>query len=357
MTSIHRLTITNGRHFESLSIEPCSGINLIVGPNASGKTSILEAIHILAHGKSFRSSCLDDVIHKNQNIMTLFTELTADRVQDFQSLSPQLGLQKARKQSLLFHLNQNEVHSIKALTDYLPIQLITTESTRFFTDGPKLRRDFLAWGLFYSNENYYPVWKKYQRALTQRNHCLKHKYSFSDIKFWDIQLIEAAERLDTYYLEYLTSFKPVFYAILKTFLPNHHLNLDYDRGWPLNSDLQSALLITQEKSYALGYTVVGSHRLDLQLHINENEAQNTLSRGQLKLASYALSLAQGLTLKQMTQKTPIYLIDDLTSELDLQRQALVFDILNSINAQVFITSILPIEPLIEIGHLKQFDLS
>ena len=356
MAAIHRLHMINCRHFDNLLIEACTGINLITGPNASGKTTILEAIYVLAHGKSFRASSLDDVIHKKHDAMTLFAHLFQPDASSLHSQSPQLGLKKARNQVLNLRLNQEDARSIKLLTEQLPIQLITTESTRFFTDGPKLRRDFLAWGLFYTNEDYFRLWKLHQRALAQRNQALKFKLPAADLKFWSIQLVEAAEKLDIFYQNYLKVFELTLVSILKKFLPHVDLKLYYDRGWPMDMSLEESLLHALDKSYALGYTTVGSHRLDIQLYVDHKEAHHVLSRGQLKLASYGLSLAQGLVLKKISQKSPIYLIDDLTAELDSTRQAFVLNALESLNAQVFVTSIEPMHHTFQPQLLKHFSL-
>jgi len=336
MTTIKKLNLTNCRHFESFSIVPCSNLNLITGANASGKTTILEAIYVLAHGKSFRTSTLDTIIKKNEDMVTIFSEIGALDSSDEQE---QVGLQKIRGQSINLHINKEAIKSIKKLTEKLPIQLITTESTRFFTDGPKLRREFLAWGLFYTNENYYACWRSYQRALAQRNRVLKNKQHPDDLRIWDNTFIESANHLDQFNKAYLSLFEPIFYQILSDFLPGLDLTLLYNRGWSEDVTLDQALQADLDKSYALGYTTKGQHRLDLQLIIDNKEAQHVLSRGQLKMASYALSLAQGLVLKKLTGKAPVYLIDDLSAELDQNRQKLVFELLNTLNSQIFVTSI------------------
>lgn len=350
INAITQLTLNNCRHFSNRTIEPCPGLNLITGPNASGKTTILEAIYVLAHGKSFRTSVLDRVIKHHQQVMTLF----AIKTNTYDNIDIKLGLQKVKDGALKLHKNQEAIKSIKQFTEQLPVQLITTESTRFFTDGPKLRRDFLAWGLFYTNEEYYKYWRQYQRALAQRNRALKLKLPVNDLQLWDLQLVEAAEKLDMFYVAYLDIFKPVFDTILQQFLPDLDLDLVYDRGWCFEMPFERALKQSLDKSYALGYTTVGSHRLDVQLYIKEKEAQNVLSRGQLKMASYALSLAQGMVLKQITQEAPIYLIDDLSAELDQVRQRLVFETLSILNAQVFVTSIEPIGVGLEFPAIKSF---
>ena len=120
--------------------------------------------------------------------------------------------------------------------------------------------------------------------------------------------------------------------------------------------LQEALSLTLDKSYALGYTLVGPHRLDLQLYVAQKEVQNVLSRGQLKLSSYALSLAQGVVLKKLSHQSPIYLIDDLSAELDKTRQGLVLQILKSLNSQVFVTSIEPLCYQMDFQSQKSFSL-
>jgi len=156
MSQFNLLQLTHCRHFAEYAYRPCSGLNIITGPNASGKTTLLESMYVLAHGKSFRASQLDLVVRQQQPAMTLFAEKSISTdAEPGHDGAMQLGLQKIRGGELKLHINHEKVKSIKSITEQLPIQLITTESSRLFTDGPKMRRDFLAWGLFYTDATYY----------------------------------------------------------------------------------------------------------------------------------------------------------------------------------------------------------
>ena len=354
MALVSKLTLSNVRNFPHKTIELCSSINVITGQNAAGKTTILEALYLLAHGKSFRTSVLDKVINRHADLMTIYAEVGEQN--DINQEHSRCGFQKSREQKARYQLNQEPIKSVKLLTEQLPLQLITTESTRFFTDGPKLRRDFLAWGLFYTNSDYYALWKQYQRVLAQRNRALKQNLAMQDIAIWDEGFIQTATQIDLLYQQYIQQFTPLFNDIIQSFLPELDLSLHYSKGWDEQLDLSEALQQTLNKAYALGYTPVGIHRADFQLICDHKEAQDVLSRGQLKLASYALSLTQGLLLKQLTGKVPIYLIDDLAAELDATRQKLVFDRLNKLNSQILVTSIEPIQVIDQFNDYRIFPL-
>jgi DNA replication and repair protein RecF len=340
MAILRKLHLQSFRHFDSFSLEATPGINAIIGPNASGKTSVLEAIYLLAHGKSFRAAQCDTAIQHGQGSFTVFAEVYSG-VAPADAEPVSLGLQKSCSQPVKLRLDQAPTKSIRHFTEHLPIQLMTTQSSRYFTDGPKNRRDFLSWGLFYTDPGFYPHWRAYQRALSQRNRALKQNQSLEMLQCWDLILAEAGEAIDALYQDYLTELTPIFDATMHHFLPEVSATLHYARGWDEECSLLAALSRAYERSSLLGYTTVGLHRCDLPVMVLGKPAQDHLSRGQLKLASYALAIAQGQLLKARTGQCPIYLIDDIAAELDSSKQALVLDALESLSAQVFLAAIEP----------------
>ena len=332
MAILTRLDFQNFRHFDQFSLRAPPGLTIISGPNASGKTSLLEAIYLLAHGKSFRTTYVDTIIKHDVTMLTLFA--TGESIEDFT-----MGYQKQRQQKVRLKVNQEPVKSIRYLTQHLPLQLMTTQSARYFTDGPKLRRDFLAWGLFYTQPTFYHHWQQYQRALSQRNRDLKKCYISDTLGCWDTLLVEHGEAIDQLYQAYIQQLAEPLKTLLDDFLPGISLQLSYTRGWDASLSLTAALEQSIDKSLMVGYTTVGVHRCDLRMLCDGVEAQDCLSRGQLKLASYALSIAQGILLNRLTGQCPIYLIDDLTAELDQWKQKSVLQALGALDAQVFLTMI------------------
>jgi DNA replication and repair protein RecF len=309
--------------------------NIFFGENGAGKTSLLEAIYYLGMGRSFRTHLTSRVIeHDQPSLMLTATIYKEESNQSF------IGLERMRGGERTIKLDREIQASIAPIARLIPLQLISVDSYRYFSDGPKERRSFLDWGVFHMNTEFLALWQSYNRVLKQRNAALKSGFSQSDVSIWNNEYIQLSEDIDALRTIYIEAFKTIYNEILLQLLPCfNNIEIRYKRGWTKDRALQSLLNEHFLRDSAFGYTQDGPHRADLQLYIDKCPADDILSQGQLKLAAYALHLAQGILLKQQTGKAPIYLIDDLPSELDIQKQTLILDIIKNLNAQVFITGI------------------
>jgi len=190
------------------------------------------------------------------------------------------------------------------------------------------------------NTEFLSLWQGYNRVLKQRNMALKNQLPKSEVTVWDDEYIQLSNTIDSLRTKYIDEFKTIYQHIISQLLPSFDaIEMRYKRGWSKERALKDLLNEHINRDLVFGYTQDGPHRADFQLYVNSCPADDILSQGQLKLAAYALHLAQGVLLKDQTNKTPIYLIDDLPSELDTKKQVLVLDILKNLNAQVLITSI------------------
>ena len=292
---------------------------------------MLEAIYLLSRGKSFRSTKTNKLIQQQQGKFTVFASLSDKNT---------IGLERITNKTR-FLLNGDKVVSINQIAPHIPTQLITTKSYRYFTDGPKVRRNFLNWGLYYFDPSFLSSWKENQKALAQRNAGLKQRGGIKHIDPWTELYLQTALQINQNYVSYIEELQPLFSRLIHSFLPNISLELSYNPGWPKDEPLNEILAKNQDADYRLGFTQYGIHRADLEITYNKSTALHFLSQGQLKLASYALILAQGQLLDQKTQNTPIYLIDDLSAELDDEKQALVISSIAKLKSQCFITAIDP----------------
>lgn len=333
LVNITSLQITQLRNIRNIQIECAPQFNLFFGDNAAGKTSVLEAIYYLSTGKSFRTHHHNHVIQQSEDQLMLFAHLHSN------DMSLQIGLQRLRDGSLQIRFNEETLHSIAEISYALPIQFIGSDSHCILSEGPKYRRQFLDWGLFYTNPFFYSQWKTFQKILTQRNAALKARAPRNELLIWNEQFVKAGEALNVLRKAYLDDFLPVFNKIAFVLLENVSILIDYLPGWDRNITLETCLNQNVSRETMIGHSLYGPHRADLVLTANELPVQDGLSQGQQKLVSYALRLAQGLYLQSCTSKTPIYLIDDLPSELDPKKRILVTEILVSLCAQVFITGI------------------
>lgn len=320
-------------HKQSLQLSP--SFNIFVGDNGAGKTSLLEAIYYLGMGRSFRTHLTSRVVEHSQDSLMLTASIIEQSGRD-----SFVGIERMRGGERTIKLNREIQTSIAPIAHMIPLQLISVDSYRYFSDGPKERRSFLDWGVFHMNSEFLALWQSYNRVLKQRNTALKSNLPQSEVSIWDNEYICLSEDIDALRAIYINAFKKIYNDIFLKLLPCFNTaEIRYKRGWMKDRALKGLLNEHFSRDLAFGYTQEGPHRADLQLYIDKCPADDILSQGQLKLAAYALHLAQGVLLKQQTGKTPIYLIDDLPSELDTKKQSLVLDIIKELNAQVFITAI------------------
>ncbi|PIZ05021.1 MAG: DNA replication/repair protein RecF [Gammaproteobacteria bacterium CG_4_10_14_0_8_um_filter_38_16] len=347
--SIVTLQISNLRNITSASIECSKHFNLFFGDNGAGKTSILEAVHCLSMGKSFRTSSQEHIIHHGENAFALFINFLHNNAKI------PIGIQRSRDGNTKIRINEESLSSATAISSYLPVQFIGSASHRILTDGPKSRRQFLDWGLFYTQPAFFQAWKSFQKCLHHKNAALKAHAPQDEIAVWNNELAITGTALHEMREQYIQQFLPFFKDIMSVLLKEVDIQLSYSAGWDSKTSLISALSKNMFREYHLGYTLHGPHRADLIVSVDNLPAQEVLSQGQQKLVAYALRLSQGLHFQSLTSRSPIYLIDDLPSELDATKRSLVTNILSTIEAQVFITGIksTDLEQILMLNHTNR----
>lgn len=303
---------------------------MIIGPNGGGKTSILEAIHMLCVGRSFRSPVSKQIVQYEQDKLTVFGRFANDTA---------VGVEKQRQGRSRVRINQQEQANLAELVSIQPLQLIDAASFALLDDSPQYRREFLNWGVFHVEHEFFHHWQTYQRALKQRNQVCRQRGSLQVLQSWDLQCLSAGNQLTTYQANYLNVFKSQFDEVWQQLSSDLHINMELYQGWSSDIDLAAALERDRQLDYDQGYTHSGPHRADVKITTEKGLIKHHFSRGQKKLLLFALKLAQGLLLYKQTQKSCLYLIDDLAAELDKHHRELLLSLLDSISAQVFITAV------------------
>ncbi|WP_165680670.1 DNA replication/repair protein RecF [Metapseudomonas otitidis] len=333
--SLSRVTVTAVRNLHPVTLSPSPRINIIHGDNGSGKTSLLEAIYLLGLARSFRSNKLQPVIQHDQPACTVFGQ-----VELLEGRSSSLGISRERNGEFQIRIDGQNAKSAAQLAETLPLQVINPDSFRLLEGSPKIRRQFLDWGVFHVEPRFLPAWQRLQKALRQRNSWLRHGTLDAVLQaVWDRELTLASAEIDGYRRTYIQALKPVFERTLQELVQIEGLTLSYYRGWDKDKELAEVLATSLLRDQQLGHTQAGPQRADLRLRLGGHNAAEILSRGQQKLVVCALRIAQGHLLNQAKHGQCIYLVDDLPSELDEQHRRALCRLLDELDCQVFITCV------------------
>jgi DNA replication and repair protein RecF len=333
--SLIELNINNLRNIVATSLTLHPRYNFIHGSNGSGKTSILEALYLVSHGRSFRSRYITPLINEHANTMSIFA-----RFNDNASIS----IQKNSTGSTQVKLNQNPCLRCSELAEFLPCQLLDADIFQIIDAGSAFRREVLDWGMFHvkhssllQNDNYHALWINYRRILKQRNTLLRQHAAKNEFEVWDQQLSVLSEQLNVMRAEYHAQLAQVFDMFLKK-LTNIECSLHYYKGWGKQDPDKSLANVLNEQFHSDQqrlYTQSGAHQADLIFKLPMLNAKQTLSRGQQKIILIALKFAQAYILN----KPCMYLLDDLPAELDNKHVEKVMQSLELLPGQFFITTI------------------
>jgi DNA replication and repair protein RecF len=330
---LNTLEVRNFRNFEQASLTFAPGLNLVTGANASGKTSLLEAIYYLGRVRSFRTSVADQPIRYEQGAFRLVGRVAAGM-----GIPVVVGIERSEARYTV-HLGGKPVRRLSDLAGNFPVQVFSSDTISVLNGGPRTRRHTLDWALFHVEHRYRDTWQRYTRALRQRNAALRARVSNTEVKAWDAELLEAGREIDAFRRDYLEQLSPYLRSEIDGLLPGSELSIHYLQGWPATSSLAESLAAGLERDLVQGYTHCGPHRADFRLLLDGHPVAAHCSRGQQKSVLLGLMLAQ-VCFQQATGGTAgAFLLDDLTSELDEAHQSRVLQALRRLNAQVFVTAI------------------
>ncbi len=327
--AICSLEVQHFRNLKDIHIRPQPGFNYIIGPNGSGKSSLLEAIYCLGRGKSFRTHKTNRLICEGCSSFTVLAHV--------KQLNRQftIGMQRERGKSSI-KLAGRYITRSSELTQAFPVAVLEPGLHRLIEEGPEYRRKFLDWGVFHVEHGFHQIWNNYRRALAQRNAALRSRSPRAAITNWDRELVQAACHLDQarqHYLKNLMNYVP---AYSQKFGDLSAVRITYQQGWREGETYADYLATQYDSDRERGFTQFGPHRADLRIRIQGVDAREYLSRGQQKILVALLVLAQCEQMK--TQNTSVVvLVDDLPSELDMEKRNILMQSLKESGAQIFLT--------------------
>lgn len=321
---ISRIKLYNFRSYELFETELGPNGTVIVGPNGTGKTNLLEAIYVALRGASFRGSLGDCMRHgQSQTIIQLETD---DAVRRLQLLRSEHG-------SISKDFTINDRHSKVLSRQYRPpVVLFEPNELRLITSSPQRRREFIDGLLSRLDTTYDTQLRAFQRTLSQRNELLKRHTETSalwrDHLFaWDIKFVQLAQAITAARTHFLytheTRLRQLYCSLSGADTP---LSIDYLPSVPLRHYKQSLLdRLQRARDYEIttGHTSAGPHREDFSLSLHNQPAVKVASRGELRTIMLAFKLLELELQTEQAKSRPLILMDDVFSELDATREQLL----------------------------------
>ena len=322
------------RNFAKIDITPSPHLNIIYGNNGSGKTSLLEAIYYLGRARSFRTA-------KNHHLIANDCEdfICFGKIKSPEKTYHNLGIQRRRHDQNI-KINGEVLQRTSDLARLLPMQVINNDVHHLIDGGPKIRRQFLDWGIFHSVPEYGLITKKYRQILNQRNAALKAHWQQTQIRHWDEGLIELGLKIDALRQEYVQKLSVELKLVFQDSFNLPPVQLHYRQGWDQACTFEEALNNGWEADYRRGLTHQGPHKAELSIRSDQRDLKDYVSRGQQKIISTLLVLAQIQLFSAVGQQQEhlVLLIDDLPSELDHQFAEYFLKKIQATQSQLFVTT-------------------
>lgn len=326
-----QLKADNFRRFTKLSLSTSDRLNLFVGANAAGKTSLLEMIYCLNRGKSFRGSAHQDLLGPAKPQWTVFGRY------DAQGSTHAAGLQWSSEVGIAAR-RDGKPASATELLGLAPTQILEPGMHRMIAEGPTYRRSFIDWGVFHVEPRFLPTWRRYRRALRQRNQLLREQRKNSEIAAWEPELAESGEALHQFRLEHLRKLRDPVRQRITQLLDEGDWSFDLLSGWSSELSLRDDLERHRERDRRMGLTQGGPHRAELRIRAGKQAIRHRISRGQQKLVLAAMLISQCEQIRTEAGVAPILLIDDFTAELADRYQSALFQELKTYPGQVFLSA-------------------
>ena len=333
------------RNIESEKIEFKDGINVIYGENAQGKTNILEGIYLFARGKSFRAFKDKELINFNSNVGY------ARMVYESKKGEMELGVEIPKSSQKKFYRNKNKVGKTSEIIGEFRAVLFCPSHLGIIKDSPSVRRKFLDIAISQLRPLYIRMLAKYNAVLENRNAILKmsdeeRKAYEGILEVYSEELatlstdianmrIDYVKKLDFWvkrYFEEMTDGKELPSITYET----NADEADFDSRESLKKKYSDLLKNNIEREIKYGATLYGIHKDDLKIELNGKDARFYSSQGQQRSLALAMKLSEGEISKETSGEYPVFLLDDVLSELDEKRRKYIMS--NIKKRQVIITT-------------------
>jgi DNA replication and repair protein RecF len=328
---LEAVAIENFRCLREARLEFDPRATVVWGDNGSGKTSLLEALFFVGSGRSFRTHLREQLVMRGTDHMRVVARCRGELGE------VSLGAEWTAAGTRL-RLGGRSVRSAVEMVQALPLQIIDPGVHRLIEEGSARRRRLLDWGVFHVKHEFMPAWRRYHRALDQRNAALRSGGTAQDITAWDPEVVSAGSLVDTARREYITALQPFFEELAAELLPERAV-LRYHPGWSGEGSLEDAIRRARANDLRVRFTTVGAHRADLRFHYAGQSARERVSRGEQKMLAVTLILAQIRCLAEMAKRETCLLLDDPAAELDVDNLGKLLRVITRLPGQLVATAV------------------
>lgn len=325
--NVKNIRLINFRNYNNLFLELNKNINIFIGKNAQGKTNLLEAIYICATGKSFRTNRDRELINFNKNEAYIGSQVVIDKSEKLIEIKLDTNGPKRIK------INKLELNNLKELDSGLNIVVFSPDDLKLVKSGPAERRNFIDMSISQMRPVYKYNLNRYNKVLFQRNNLLKSNKSKSDIinllEIFDFQLAKIGTEIMISRIVFINKLSKITSSIHnKLTLGKERLTLEYNSNINFNTidkdNIEKSFLKelkkNKDKDLYTGITSIGPHRDDIKIKVNGLDARIFASQGQQRTVVLSIKLSEVEIINIDKGVYPVLLLDDVFSELDLDRR-------------------------------------
>lgn len=328
-----KVSLTNFRNISECSLEFCDGINILAGENAQGKTNLLEAVFYASVGRSFRASSSNEMISFGKKTATVSIDYQSDKKERADNITVQLFSDKKKT----VEKNHLRVERLSDIVGSFRSVLFCPEHLSLIKDGPLERRTYLDIAISRINPKYIRSLQRYSYFLKQRNALIKSAVANRDVfdatvDLWSEQLAAEASEISFYRVEFLKRVSKIVSTCFEDMTgKKESVEIIYRGSASLDAEdyldrdtvkqkYISLLASAHDREIFVGSTLWGIHKDDIEIKINGKNARSFASQGQQRSLALALKLAEGEICKEEFGDYPVFLFDDVLSELDDTRR-------------------------------------
>lgn len=341
---VRRITMVQFRNYQTRTFEFIPQMNILYGPNGSGKTTVLEAVHCLTVAKSFKTHYDKQLVQHETDFYQLEGEFHQEETTDI------IELNYVPRQGKKVFINGTEQDKLSRVVGRYPVVTLTPEDSDITVGPPAVRRKYLNKIMAQASQKHLSNLIQMEKVLSQRNALLQNsadnpagEIDETLMSVFDDQLIQVAAQIEQEREQFFRKIRPLFQEIYTTLTTNREVRIrfspsvEYESDEQFEREFREGLDRRRNQELAFRRTMVGPQSDVVELYLDGNSLRDYGSQGEHKLVLIALKLAEGRYLAEQNGRSPIYLFDDLFAELDVERSRRILTALDE-RGQILITS-------------------